>query len=76
METEGTQCREGGLYCDGTGPFDLHWQGGAASSGQQPGRVNFSAACTFSEHSSTLSAKRGSVKQPGSHSSGSPPTFF
>ena len=38
METEGTHCREGGLYCDGSGPFGLWWQGAAASSGQQVGR--------------------------------------
>ena len=38
--------------------------------------VNFSTACTLSEHSFTPSVKRGSVKQPSSHSFGSPHSFF
>ena len=38
--------------------------------------VNFSAACTLSEHSFTPSVKRGSVKQPSSYSFGSPHSFF
>ena len=74
METEGTHCREGGLFCE-PAPLASSGRAGRPPLGSRLA-VNFGMACTLSEHGSTPSVKPGSVKQPGSHSSGSPPTLF